>query len=87
MALRMFYGLPDRPGGDPPSPARATEIAKRIGCTANAMHQKLFRARSHLRECIEVEVSTTVGSSPDLRDEIVLVLGAVTRSKPGLVAD
>ena len=64
---------------------RATEIAQRLGCTANAMHQTLFRARNRLRECIEKEVSATVSTSPELREEVMLMLGAVQRARPGLV--
>lgn len=84
-ALRWFYGLPDTVGGEAGPRLRATEIAQRIGCTANAMHQTLFRARNRLRACLEHEVSTTVGSSPDLREELLLLLGVVERIRPGLV--
>lgn len=83
--LRWFYGLPTEIGGDVTPRVRATEIARRLGSNANAMHQMLFRARKRLRECIEQEVGTTVGSSPDLRDEVLLLLGAVDRTRPGLV--
>ncbi len=84
-ALRWFYGLPDEVGGDNPPRVRATEIARRLGCSGNAMHQALFRARNRLRSCIEKEIATTVGSSPDLRAEVMLLLGAVDRARPGLV--
>ncbi len=84
-ALRWFYGLPCEVGGETNARVRATEIAQRLGCTANAMHQSLFRARNRLRECIEMEVSTTVGSSPDLREELGLLIGAVGRARPGLL--
>ncbi|HEX6813377.1 MAG TPA: sigma-70 family RNA polymerase sigma factor [Planctomycetota bacterium] len=83
--LRWFYGLPGEVGGDPQPPLSATEIAKRLGCTPNAMHQTLFRARHRLRECIEKEIAATIGSSPDLLDELVLLLGAVDRARPGLI--
>ena len=84
-ALRWFYGLPGEVGGDATARVRATEIARRLGCTANAMHQTLFRARNRLRDCIEREVSTTVGSSPDLREEMMLLIGVVERVRPGLL--
>jgi DNA-directed RNA polymerase specialized sigma24 family protein len=83
--LRWFYGVPDEVGGDNPPRVRATEIAERIGCSANAMHQTLFRARNRLRASIEAEIATTIGSSPDLREELLLLLGAVERTRPGLV--
>lgn len=84
-ALRWFYGLPDEVGGEAPPRVRATEIAARIGCTPNAMHQTLFRSRNRLRACIEKEVATTVGSSPDLREELLLLIGALHRAQPGLL--
>lgn len=83
--LRWFYGLPDEVGGEATPRRRATEIAQLLGCTPNAMHQTLFRARHRLRDSLEKEVSTTVGSSPDLREEVLLMLGAVGQSRPGLV--
>ena len=83
--LRWFYGLPTEVGGEATPRVGATEIAHRLGGSANAMHQTLFRARKRLRECIEREVGTTVGSSPDLREEVLLLLGAVDRTRPGLV--
>jgi len=84
-ALRAFYGLPTEVGGETTIRVGATTIAQQIGCKPNAMHQQLFRARERLRECIEKEVATTVGNSPDLREELLLLLGAVERARPGLV--
>lgn len=84
-ALRWFYGLPDEVGQEAPPRVRATEIARRLGGTANAMHQTLYRGRQRLRACFELEVSTTVGSSPELRDELRQLLVAVDRTRPGLV--
>lgn len=83
--LRWFYGLPDEVGGDALPRVGGTEIASRLGCSPNAIHQALFRARNRLRSCIEKEIATTVGSSPDLRAELMLMLGIVERKQPGLV--
>ena len=83
--LRWFYGLPAEVGGDAQPPIRATEIARRVGCTPNALHQTLFRARARLRQCIEKEIAITVGSSPDLRAEMLLLLGAIDNARPGLI--
>ncbi|HEX6810570.1 MAG TPA: sigma-70 family RNA polymerase sigma factor [Planctomycetota bacterium] len=86
-ALRAFFGLPAEVGGEARPRLRATEIAQQIGCKPNAIHQQLFRARERLRVCIEQEVATTVGDSPDLREELLLMLGAVGRARPGLVTE
>ena len=83
-ALRCFYGIPDRVGAEPTPRLRATAIAERIGCSANAMHQTLFRARSRLRDCIEQEVAATIGTSRDLHEELDLLTVAVGRAAPGI---
>ncbi|HEX6810869.1 MAG TPA: sigma-70 family RNA polymerase sigma factor [Planctomycetota bacterium] len=83
--LRLFYGLPAEVGGDSQPPLRATEIANRLGATPNTVYQMLFRARHRLRQCIEKEIATTVDNSPDLVDERRLLLGAVVRTRPGLL--
>jgi DNA-directed RNA polymerase specialized sigma24 family protein len=84
-ALRLFYGVPDQPGGDARPRQRATAIAAQIGCIANAMHQTLFRARTRLRDCIAVEVAATIGTSAQLQDELVLLTAAVGSAAPGIV--
>lgn len=84
-ALRWFYGLAGEVGGVDAERLSGTEIAHRLGRTPNAMHQLLFRARRGLRECIVKEVAMTVESSPELRDEASILLGAIASVRPGLV--
>lgn len=84
-ALRLFYGIPDQPGGEARPRLRATVIAAQLGCAANAMHQTLFRARTRLRDSIAVEVAATIGTSAQLQDELVLLTAAVGRAAPGIV--
>lgn len=83
--LRWFYGIPEAPGGLPTVRLRATEIARQLGCQANAMHQTLFRARSRLRASISEEVAATTGSLRDLPEELGLLTEAVARILPGLL--
>jgi DNA-directed RNA polymerase specialized sigma24 family protein len=84
-ALRWFYGVPDHVDAPPAPRVRATDIAQRLGCSANAMHQTLFRARNRLRECIEVEVAATVGTMRDVGSELDLLTLAVGRTSPGIL--
>src|SRR5262245_18972959 len=42
--LLSFYGLPPLPGAAAEPPRRATDIAAELQCSANALHQLLFRA-------------------------------------------
>jgi len=83
-AVRWFYGLGAQIG-ESGERLRGTEIAARLGCLPNAVHQVLFRARARLREHLEAEVAATVGSSNDLRDELELLLAALASHRPGLL--
>ncbi len=83
-AVRWFYGLGARIG-EAGERLRGTEIAERLGCLPNAVHQLLFRARARLRNHVEAEVATTVGNSNDLRDELGLLLTALGSHRPGLL--
>lgn len=84
--LRVFYGLPATVDGETRPPQRASDIAAELGCTANALHQLLFRARQRLRECVVEEVRQTVSTRQDLTAELALLLTALGRSSPGIVA-
>lgn len=83
--LRLFYGLPAEVGGDAEPPVRATEIARHLGASPNAVYQMLFRARRRLRQSIEKEIAMTVDSPSDMLGERLLLLGAVDRTRPGLL--
>ena len=83
--LRSFYGLPATADGEAATPRRATEIADELGCTANALHQLLFRARQRLRACVVEEVRQTVSTRQDLAEELALMVSALGRATPGLV--
>lgn len=85
-ALRGFYGLPT--GVDAAAGPRqgATALAAELGCSANAMHQLLFRARQSLRGCFVDEIRQTVGTRSDFNAELEVMLAALGRATPGLLA-
>ena len=85
-ALCLFYGLPVAADGPPAFPHSATALATELGCTANALHQLLFRARQGLRNCLIEEVRQTVSSRRDLESELDVLLAALGRATPGLIA-
>jgi DNA-directed RNA polymerase specialized sigma24 family protein len=85
--LRSFYGLPSSAGGAPVPRRRATDLAAALGCKANALHQLLFRARVRLRDSVVEEVRHTVSTLNDLKSELNVLLEALGRARPGLVAE
>lgn len=84
-ALRAFYGLAPSADGEPPAPRRASDLAEVLGCSANALHQLLFRARAHLRDCVVEEVRQTVRTTQDLEAELEVLVAALARATPGIV--
>jgi RNA polymerase sigma factor (sigma-70 family) len=84
--LRSFYGVPEAVDEEPVAPRRASEIADELGCTANALHQLLFRARKRLRDCVVEEVRETVSNRCDLESELEVLLAALGRTTPGILA-
>lgn len=85
-SLRRFYGLASTADGQKVPRQRATEIAAQLGLAPNALHQTLVRARKQLRVCLADELRNTVKTSEDLADEVALMLGALDRATPGILA-
>jgi len=88
--LRRFYGLADQPMAPASARVGAWDLATELGLSGsplNALHQLLFRARRGLRECLTEEVRQTVGTRPELREELALVFASLGASVPGLVEE
>lgn len=89
-ALRRFYGLADQPMAPASARVGAWDLARELGLSGNplnALHQLLFRARRGLRECLTEEVRQTVGTRPELREELAFVFEGLGASVPGLVEE
>lgn len=86
-ALKTFYGLPNEIEGAAVEALGATDLATELGCTRNALHQLLHRARQGLRNCLVDEIRQTVVSRSDLDAEVEALLGMLARIQPGLVAE
>jgi len=78
LALRCFYGLSQ-------SRLDGPQLAEKLGCKVNAIHQLLHRARRRLRDAIVSEIRETVHGDADLADEVQRMLGALKAERPGLV--
>jgi RNA polymerase sigma factor (sigma-70 family) len=76
--LALFYGLDGSDG------VAVTEIAGKLACNANAVHQALHRGRARLRRCLELELLDLVGDA-QVTSEIELILGVLGRRSPGLI--
>lgn len=85
LALRAFYGLPAGIEVEPASPQGATALGQALGCSPNALHQLLFRARGKLREFVAEEVRQTVHSEAELAAELATLLAAMGTVSPGIV--
>ena len=80
--LRLFYGV--APSGREAGVALSiTQIAERLRCQTNAVHQALHRGRDRLRRCLETELTSLVGAE-EMAEEIPLILDAIGRQNPGL---
>jgi len=84
--VRSFYGLPRSPEAELAAPRRVTEVAAEMGCRANALHQVMYRARQRLRELLVIEVRQTVSGLRDLDSELEVLLSALGRVAPGVLA-
>lgn len=84
--VRSFYGLPRTPEAELVAPRRVTEVAAEMGCQANALHQVMYRARQRLRELLVMEVRQTVSGLRDLDSELEVLLSALGRVAPGVIA-
>lgn len=83
--LLEFYGLEAKPTVDPEQKSAVKDIAARLGISANAVHQAMFKARNRLREHFVEIVRQTVGTHSDFEDELRTQIASLGDSIPGLL--
>ncbi|MCA8973449.1 MAG: sigma-70 family RNA polymerase sigma factor [Planctomycetes bacterium] len=81
--IEWFYGV--TASGEDAQPVAVAEIARRLACKPNAIHQALHRGRERLRAVIENEVRELT-SDISLDEELASIFGAIGRASPGLIA-
>jgi DNA-directed RNA polymerase specialized sigma24 family protein len=82
--IRAVYGIPTNPEAEPLPPRRVSELVVEFGCSANTLHQVMYRARHRLRDMIVAEVRQTVSGRRDLEAELEMLLSALGRDAPGV---
>ncbi len=81
--MRLFYGLATDPQES--RPLAASEAARELATTTQAVYMMLFRGRQRLRALVEEELRECCVDEESYREELQLLLRLTASRLPGLV--